>query len=121
MRAAPRAMLLLTGHLIARTHGTFLRAPALADAHAPQRGPGEVAAVLGKAEMRLDGRRTVRGSQTHVLVRLARVDDLPGVHPVGRVPYGAELAERLDELGTDHLRQERGGRKSGREAEVVGR
>ena len=50
--------------------------------------------------------RVVAGAEAQVLVDAVRVDDLARVHLPVRIPDRLELAERLDQLRAEHLRQE---------------
>ena len=108
MRPAAGRVHLLLGHHVARAHGAVLFLAALADADATLGRVGEAPLVVGELEVRLDLRRVVGGPEPEVLARQVRVDHLVRVHLVVGVPDRLELAEGPDQLGPEHLGQERG-------------
>ena len=105
---APRRMLLLAGHLVARAHhrAAGLGAAALPHAGTAQRGAGEGTLVVAEREERVRLGRCVGRSEAQVLVQRPGVDDLPRVHPVVRVEDGLELTEGLYHVVAVHLRQQ---------------
>src|SRR4030095_13299456 len=106
VRAAARRMRLLARHLVTRTHRAAVVAAAFPDADAAERREREAATVVLKREMRGRLRWAVIGAEAQVLVGSVRIDDLARIHFSLRVPDRLELPERVDQLGTDHLRQE---------------
>ena len=82
--------------------------PALADADTADRRVLEAAVVLRVREVRLQLRRRVVGAESQVVRDPVRVDDLARVHLPLRIPDRLELAEGIDQLRPEHLRQELG-------------
>ena len=103
--APARRVLLFARHTVARAHRAAMLFPALADTDAPRRHEREAVVVVRVLEMRHDLRRPVAGAQPKILIDAIRVDDLPRVHLSVGIPDRLELAERLDELVTEHFRQ----------------
>src|SRR5205814_9909971 len=69
-------------------------------------GVREAAAVLAVGEVRLHARRPVVDAEPEIRRDRVRLDHLARVHLPVRVPDRLELAEALDELVAEHLRQE---------------
>src|SRR2546423_5674241 len=105
-RAPARRVLFLARDHVARTHHAALRVPAVADADAAKRRVLEAAVVLLIREVGLQLRRRVVGAETEVVRDPVRVDDLAGIHLPAGIPDRLDLAERLDQLGPEHLRQQ---------------
>ena len=103
--AAACRVLLLARDTIAGAHRAALLSPALADADTPRRREREAAAIVGILKVRRERRRPVRRAEPEILIDPVRTHDLAGIHLSVRIPDGLELAERLDELGPEHLRE----------------
>src|SRR5207302_9390629 len=77
-----------------------------ADTDAAQDRVRHLAAIGGKSKMRRLSPRRVIGGEAEVLVDVVGLDDLSRVH----LPFGIldrfEFAERLHQLGAEHLRQQ---------------
>ena len=101
-----RRMLFLERHPVARAHRSAVVPPALSDADAPHRCVREAAAVLGVREMGLRVGWVVARAQPQVVRDRICIDHLVRVHLRLGVPDRLELMECLDQLGTEHLRQE---------------
>ena len=105
-RAPARGVLLLARDHVAGTHHAAVRVATVADADAAERRVLEAAVILLEREVGLQPRRRVVRSEPKVVRDPIGVDDLARVHlPVG-IPDGLELAERVDQLGPEHLREQ---------------
>jgi hypothetical protein len=89
-------------------HALRLTTLADADADAPERRVGEVAAVLLVGQASPRPWRVVVGAELEILVDAVGVDDLPRVHLPVRVPDALEAAEGFDELGAVLLLEQLG-------------
>src|SRR5579883_953314 len=108
--AAARAVLLFACGAIARAHGAALMPSAEADANTAEGRVGEIPAVIGEAEMRRRVPRLVVDSEPQVFIDSVGIHHLAGVHAPLRIPNRLELAERLNEIITEHDRQQFGAR-----------
>ena len=114
MRPSPCRVLLLSRCPIARTHHPALRVAARPHPHAPLRGPLQPSIVRRKRKMsfQLRARRLSRSRRVvpQILQRVVhprRIRQLAGIHPVVRIPQRLELAKCLNQLRSEHLRQQR--------------
>jgi hypothetical protein len=103
--AAAGGVFFLAGDPVARAHDAALVSTAFADAHATCGGGRERAAVGRVAEERGSlGREPA--AQGQVLIEPVRLDDLARVHLVARIERRLELAERADQLRSEHPGQQ---------------
>src|SRR5262249_36820066 len=109
MRPAASGMLLLSRGAIARTHHTALRAAALANANATQRGAIK-RALLAELELRRLVFSMIRFTQSQILRDLVRADDFARIHLSLRIPDRFELFECADQFGAKHFWQKFGTR-----------
>ena len=105
--AAPGRVHLLLGDHVAGAHRPRVLLAALADADAALGRVGEAAVVVGELEVRLDLGRVVGRAEPEVLARQIRGRPPCAGSSCCRVPDRLELAEGPDQLGPEHLGQER--------------
>ncbi len=115
--AAAGGVLLVAGGAIAGAHDATFGLETCADADAARGGAlqralvaeqNEVGLKLGVLVRALSGLDWAMAEILDWVVNTGRIDELAGVHAVVGIPDGLELAESFDELGAEHLGQQRG-------------
>src|SRR5690625_4361139 len=106
-RAATGGVFLAPCRHIAWAHQPFIMLAALADADATRGGLGDVIALLVKAEARRCLPAGRRAGCADVLDRTLGVDDLAGVQLPFRIPQRFVFDEGLNQLLSEHARQQR--------------
>src|SRR6266516_6290195 len=98
-------MLLLAVGAVAGQHLPALVAAAFTPPDTPRRRAGELSPVWGVLE-KCQRLRREPAAPGEMRVQRAGLDDLARVHPVARVEGGLQLAERADQVRSEHLRQQ---------------
>src|ERR1700730_5869057 len=103
MRAAAGTVLFFQGHHVTWAHRAAILLAAGAQSDASQRGPRQRAAIGGIGKMSFRFQWLVVRTQSQILRRQIRIDDLMRIQLIVWIPYSLELCESLHQFGTKHF------------------